>query len=322
MDGTSFLKTVRVGGFDKKDVLAYVDDLNTKIYTLEAELEAKKAIIATTSSKNHGNNNQNNSVDISRYDELLAANQSQIAELQTGNDALKRQINDLQNEMVEKGIEIEDLKNQNSVLEEKLGEAVSKITSSEIAEITAFDLSNIFIEAQKTASSIIVQARDAAKKLDTETKALANQIVDEANEQASLILQTADEKANKILSSAVDKSEEMRIATLNMKSIVTAEITDIEDNVSRLYDVLKLFSSESLSRLSETKTTLEKAQKALRNGNIPADNKKSTSQDDDDSELLLDEAVEIDDINNDEIIDESEADNENIDTDGNISSDI
>ena len=39
MDGTGFLKTVNFGGFDKKDVLAYVDQLNTKIYTLENELE-------------------------------------------------------------------------------------------------------------------------------------------------------------------------------------------------------------------------------------------------------------------------------------------
>ena len=45
MDGTGFLKTVRVGGFDKKDVLAYVDELNSKIYALEAELDEKKALL-------------------------------------------------------------------------------------------------------------------------------------------------------------------------------------------------------------------------------------------------------------------------------------
>ena len=44
-DGTGFLKTVSFGGFDKKDVLAYVDELNTKIYTLEAELDEKKALL-------------------------------------------------------------------------------------------------------------------------------------------------------------------------------------------------------------------------------------------------------------------------------------
>ncbi len=44
-EGTGFLKTVNFGGFDKKDVLAYVDELNTKIYTLQAELDEKKALL-------------------------------------------------------------------------------------------------------------------------------------------------------------------------------------------------------------------------------------------------------------------------------------
>ena len=48
MDGTGFLKTVSFGGFDKKDVLAYVDELNTKIYTLEAELDEKKALLESS----------------------------------------------------------------------------------------------------------------------------------------------------------------------------------------------------------------------------------------------------------------------------------
>ena len=48
-EGTGFLKTVNFGGFDKKDVLAYVDELNTKIYTLEAELDEKKALLENSS---------------------------------------------------------------------------------------------------------------------------------------------------------------------------------------------------------------------------------------------------------------------------------
>lgn len=51
MDGTGFLKTVSFGGFDKKDVLAYVDELNTKIYTLEAELDEKKPCLKAPAAK-------------------------------------------------------------------------------------------------------------------------------------------------------------------------------------------------------------------------------------------------------------------------------
>lgn len=41
MGSTGFLKTVKMGGFDKKDVLNYVDELNAKINRLENELNEK-----------------------------------------------------------------------------------------------------------------------------------------------------------------------------------------------------------------------------------------------------------------------------------------
>lgn len=51
-----FLRTVNFGGFDKKDVLVFVDDLNKKIYELEEELKYTKKKLAeadeTISAKN------------------------------------------------------------------------------------------------------------------------------------------------------------------------------------------------------------------------------------------------------------------------------
>lgn len=38
MGEKGFLKTATFGGFDKKDVLLYVDNLNKKIYDLENEI--------------------------------------------------------------------------------------------------------------------------------------------------------------------------------------------------------------------------------------------------------------------------------------------
>ena len=84
MDGTGFLKTVSFGGFDKKDVLAYVDKLNTQIYTLENELnEAKK--LAEVS----GDDSETKA----KYEELLKSDRAKIAELQASNDSAKNQIN-------------------------------------------------------------------------------------------------------------------------------------------------------------------------------------------------------------------------------------
>ena len=45
MASNGYLRTVRVGGFDKQDVLAYVDDLTSKIYTLEAQVNDQNETI-------------------------------------------------------------------------------------------------------------------------------------------------------------------------------------------------------------------------------------------------------------------------------------
>ena len=39
MAGSGYLRTVRVGGFDKQDVLQYVDELTSKIYQLETKVK-------------------------------------------------------------------------------------------------------------------------------------------------------------------------------------------------------------------------------------------------------------------------------------------
>ena len=42
MDQPSVLRTARMGGFVKEDVLKYIDELNSKIYALEEERDEWK----------------------------------------------------------------------------------------------------------------------------------------------------------------------------------------------------------------------------------------------------------------------------------------
>ncbi len=258
MEGTGFLKTVRVGGFDKKDVLAYVDELNTKIYTLEAELEEKKALLE--GSEGGG------SVDNGKYEELLAADKAKISELQTSNDSLKLQMKSLEDDLAQKDSEIEALKAQNAELEDQLQEAKNKAASATTGESSAMDLSNVFLEAQKTANTIVTQAKENARKMDEDAKKLANQVVDDANGKASTIVKTADERASKILSDAEDRSSEMRAEADRIRQKVTAEIAEIDENVIKLKEVLEMFSSESILKLDEAKSTIDSAQAALKKG--------------------------------------------------------
>ena len=251
MDGTGFLKTVNFGGFDKKDVLAYVDQLNTKIYTLENELEEKKALL-----ENSGGNME----DKEKYEQLLASDKAKITELQTSNDSLKNQLKNCEDESAEKDKEIEELKKKLADLENELVEAKNKAAAASSAENSAMDLTNVFVEAQRTASTIVTQAKENARKMDEDAKKLANQVVDDANSKASTIVKSAD---------AEDRSAEMRTAADNMKAVVLSEIADIESNVTQLKGILDSLTKDSLAKVNETADLLTKTQDTLKKNGIP-----------------------------------------------------
>ena len=175
----------------------------------------------------------------------------------------------MEDDLANKDKEIEALKAQNAELEEQLQEAKNKAASGG-GDSSAMDLSNVFIEAQKTANTIVTQAKENAHKMDEDAKKLANQVIDDANGKASTIVKNADEKASKILSDAEDKSSEMRAAADKIRKQVEEEIAEIDENVIKLKEVLEMFSSESLSRLDEAKAQLDNAQNVMKKGGTPS----------------------------------------------------
>lgn len=275
MAENGFLKTVNFGGFDKKDVLAYVDQLNTKIYTLENELEEKKALL-----ENSGGNME----DKEKYEKLLESDKAKITELQTSNESLKNQLSNAEAEAAEKDKEIAELKKKIGDMENELIEAKNAAAAASPAESSAMDLTNVFMEAQRTATTIVTTAKENARKMDEDAKKLANQVVDDANSKASTIVKTADEKATKILTDAEDKSSkmmsdaegktsEMRRAADNMKAVVLAEIGEIEGQVNSIKEMLDMISKQSLSdsiaKINETAGLLTKTQDTLKKDGIP-----------------------------------------------------
>ncbi len=255
MEGAGFLKTVNFGGFDKKDVLAYIDDLNTKIYALENEVEEKKALLEDAG---------DSGIDSEKYEKLLATDKAKITELQTLNDSVKNQLNVMEEDLEKAEEENKQLKEQIAELEEQLQEAKNKIAAGGAASTdSAMDLGNVFIEAQKTANIIVTQAKENARKMDEDAKKLANQVVDDANGKASTIVKSADEKATKLITEAEDKSYEVRTNTENIKAAVAEEMEEIEGNIAKLREVLEMFSSESLSKLEETQSIIEATNIAL-----------------------------------------------------------
>lgn len=268
MEGTGFLKTVNFGGFDKKDVLAYVDDLNTKIYTLEQELEEKRNQLA------NGGGAASSAEANEEMQKQHTADLSKISELKAANDSLKMQVKSLEDEVAGKNKEITALKDKCTDLEDKLATAS---TDSSSQDTTAFDISGVFMEAKKSADKIVLEARNMAKKTEADANELADKVVSDANIQAASIIRTADSSAKKsvadaevkarsLLTEAETKSTEILSSSESIRTSVTNELNEIESNVAKLNEVLELFSKESLSKLTETKQVISQAQTCLKNG--------------------------------------------------------
>jgi cell division septum initiation protein DivIVA len=251
--GTIYLKTVNFGGFEKNGVLQYVDELNTKIFSLEAELDEKRTLLASAGDSTAGSE---------KYEELLKADKAKIAELQTANNSLMIQYQTATDDIKMKDAEIEELRNKTSALEDELADAKRKAAAG-TADNSAMDLSTVFIEAQKSASLIVTQAKENARKMDEDAKKLANQVVDDANGKASTIVKKADETASRILTDTENKISEMRSQADRVKNAVERQVNDLDVNVSKLRSVLESFSADSIGRLTETKTIIDRAQNII-----------------------------------------------------------
>lgn len=260
MDGTGFLKTVSFGGFDKKDVLAYVDKLNTQIYTLENELnEAKK--LAEVS----GDDSETKA----KYEELLKSDRAKIAELQASNDSAKNQIKVAEDEVKERDKEIEELKAKLHSMEDELVDAKNKAAAASTAENNAMDLSNVFMEAQRSASSIVTNAKENARKMDEDAKKLANQVVDDANSKASTIVKNADEKALRIVTEAENRSAELSASSENMKAVVLADVQEISASINKLKAMLDEFTITGLKTVTESSAMLAETESTLKKNGVP-----------------------------------------------------
>ena len=261
MEGAGFLKTVSFGGFDKKDVLQYVDKLNTQIYTLENELNEKKALLESAGT--------GDKAATEKYEQLLNENRATITELQTSNESLKNQLKNAEDESAAKDREIEDLKAKLAAMEDELIEAKNKAAASSQAETNAMDLSNVFMQAQNTANSIVTSAKENARKMDEDARKLANQVVDDANSKASTIVKSADERALKIVTDAETRSEQLRTASENMKAVVLAEVAEIQQSVDQVKAMLDTFTVDGLAKITQTSQLLANTEQTLKKNGIP-----------------------------------------------------
>ena len=166
MASNGFLRTVRVGGFDKQDVLAYVDDLTSKIYTLEAQVNDQNETIERLE-KSQGNAQSQDFEGKAELEKKVEDAKNKVAELMASTDTMKVRIADYEQQITEKDAEIERQKNEIEELKDKLEQAEKNAGSGN----AAMELGQVFIEAQNTANKVVADAKANAKQMEEEEKA-------------------------------------------------------------------------------------------------------------------------------------------------------
>ncbi len=269
MDGNVYLKTVNFGGFDKKEVLAYIDKLYSDIYKLQAEVKEKNEMIESLESGEVQNFAGKEDLE-ARIDE----GKSKISELQASNDTLKLQVANYESDVTEKDQKITEMENEIEDLKQKLENAEANAGSGGASE---FDLGSVFIEAQKTANNVVNEARKAAKKMENDAKELQNQVLDEANAQAESIVNTAkseaeatvaeaNAQAEATIKKANNEAEVIREKSAGLRSSVLSEYTALNENVAKLSDVIRELFGDNMVKLDSAKELVEQGLELV-NGN-------------------------------------------------------
>ena len=266
MAGNGYLRTVNFGGFDKKDVLAYVDELNTKIYNLETQLgEKNDALAAYEASSGAASENFEGKEALEKKLEesqkKVEESHAKVSELMASTDSLKLQLSNVENDSAEKDAQIEQLKNEIEELKQKVSDAEASAAAGGGA---AFDMSGLFMEAQKSANAVDAQAKEAAKKMEQDAKELQDQILEDANNQAAKIVSDANEEAKTTTDNANAQAEAMIKNAKEQEGLIleksqgirnTArdEFTDIDINVQKIAGLLNELLNSSIEKTDNLK---------------------------------------------------------------------
>lgn len=258
MAGNGYLRTVNFGGFDKKDVLAYVDELNTKIYNLETQLGEKNDAIAALEASGAAaasgdfEGKEVLEKQIEESHKKLEETNAKVSELMASTDSLKLQLTNAENEANEKDGEIKNLKNEIEDLKQKLSDAEANAAAGGGA---AFDMSGLFMEAQKSANAVVVQAKEAAKKMEQDAKDLQDQILDDANNQAAKIVANANAEAKSTTDTANAQAE---AAVSAARANADAMIKNAREQERQILGQSKGLRDSVRTEFSELDVTLQK----------------------------------------------------------------
>lgn len=293
MENTGLLRTTKFGGFEKSDVLNYIDRIDSE--KRELELKLKEALENVNPVFDDGESEKLR-VEVAELNNKIAAKDSdiqsmeqsaaeqkefyegQIAKLNemlensgssaTETDALIEQIKMRDESIAEKDETIAELERQISQLKSDCENKDSKIIglNSEIEELKlnqgggqgAIDMGTMFAEAQKTVNKLTLEAKNNADKVVKEAEEKAESTISEAEEKAERTISDAEEKAERIISEAEEKAADTISNAEKDAAQKTADIERQSKAVSDITDSIKNLLSEKLNAVSESLAQAEK----------------------------------------------------------------
>lgn len=211
MQSGGFFKTAAFGGFEKKDVLNYIDEIHKKMLKLESEADEKA----------------------SQFEELIEKIAStekdrdeQVADLTEQLNQKNNQISNLENKLEMKENLAAELDKRIAEKEEQIGSLSAELNEVNIKnrqyeaqirqhEETTREVGNVMLDARRTADSIISQANETAAQAYDEINEYKSQVenalsalkgeIAQVGEQITQLANVGDEKIGLTID-AIDKA--------------------------------------------------------------------------------------------------------------------
>ena len=254
-----FIKTVTFGGYDKSEVIRRLEYLNSQVYDLRNELRETKLLLDA----------YKKGTDEEKANEtILAGERAKLTQVQVQNDTLNTKLKATEEENRNFQQKISSLNDTISSLKEQLKKSDDKVAALEAGNDAAA-LSNVFIEAQKSANMLVNTAKENADKLDADSKKLAENMVADANDEAARIIYEAEKDAAERIADAKNRSEEMNTASNNMKAVMLSDVKDLSSEIDTLRSILESFRENGIAKVEQAGKKLSDVENTLKADGVP-----------------------------------------------------
>ncbi len=254
-----YIKTVAFGGYDKIGVLREIELLNTQVCDLSNRLiETQLMLDACKKGMDQEKTEKS----------IVSSERERLTQVQAKNDTLTLRLKTSEEEKKSYINEVNKFKKLVAELEEKLKNANDTIVALK-SDSDAVSISNVFIEAQKSASKLDESVREKCGILERDSKSLAEAIVEEANIQGEQIVYEANQKANRTIADAQNKSCEMNAAINNLRASMLNEVHVLKDKLASVQSVVTGFRDAVAREIDSAEKILDDTELTLKADGIP-----------------------------------------------------